>query len=135
MKLHSLIAPWLIATALVGPARAHGASDVSEASALSMLPVAAVSATAGVVLLSGGMLLTVGAVHASGQGAVWVLERSSDGARFSVEVARGASVAVGSAVVVTALASGYVLSSAGRALCIVPNAAGRRLLHDERVWR
>lgn len=116
-----------------GPAAARGA-DPSEASALSLLPVALVVAVpAG--LLSGGAMLTVRSVEAAADGSVWVLERASDGARLSVKLAGGASVAVGAAVEVTALSTGWVLSTAGRVLCVVPNAVGQALLHHERVSR
>ena len=44
------------------------------------------SVAAPVMILSGGVMLTVVAVEASAEGTVWVLERASDGARFSVTV-------------------------------------------------
>ena len=120
------------------PAMAHGPSGGSELSALSMLPVA-VSVAAPVALLSAGAALTVVAVEASATGTVWVLERASDGVRGSVllsaDVAHGASVLVGSAVLVTALSAGWVLSAAGKAIAFVPNELGRALLHNERVTR
>jgi hypothetical protein len=85
----------------------------------------------------GGVVLTVVAVSASVEGTVYVFERASDGARVSVEVAsRGAgaaSLAVGTAVNVAVIASGVVLSVAGEVIAFVPNAAGRALLHNERL--
>ena len=79
---------------------------LSEASALSALPIA-VSVAAPVIVLSAGALLTLVAVEASAVGSVWVLERASDGARDSVrpgsEAARALSVAAGTVVVVTAV--------------------------------
>lgn len=120
------------------PAMAHGPSGGSELSALSMLPVA-VSVAAPVAVLSAGAALTVVAVEASATGTVWVLERASDGVRGSVllgaDVARGASVLVGSAVLVTVVSAGWVLSAAGKAIAFVPNELGRALLHNERVTR
>jgi hypothetical protein len=117
-------------------ARAH--SEVSEASALSMLPVA-VSVAAPAMLLSGGVLLTVVSVQASAVGTVWVLERASDGARmtltFSGNAIAGAALSVVTAVAVTAIASGWVLSAAGQAIAFVPNEIGRSLLHNERITR
>jgi len=56
--------------AAAGSARAHGTA--SEASALSMLPVA-VSVAAPVALLSVGAVLTVVAVEAAATGTGWVL--------------------------------------------------------------
>jgi hypothetical protein len=121
MKLRQVVSSALlvahIATpALSVPASAHPQPGLSEASALSALPVA-VSIAAPVMVLSTGVALTVVAVEVSAAGTVWVLERASDGARivvrFAGRVAEGASVAVGTAVVVTVLSAGVVLSAAG----------------------
>lgn len=111
---------------------AHAQS--TEASALYLLPVA-VSVTAPVALLSAGMTLSVVAVEASARGTVWVLERASDGARVSVEFGGKASAALGMAVAVTAIGSGYILSAAGEAIAFVPNAIGTALLHNEQITR
>lgn len=109
-------------------------AQASEASALSMLPIAMVSA-APASLVSAGATLTVVAVEASVDGAVWILERASDGARATLKVAGKASVAVGTSVAVTAMATGYVLSAAGQAIACIPNAVGASLLYNERVTR
>ena len=128
----------LAALVVVTPVRAQQVAAGSELSALSMLPVA-VSVTAPAVLLSGTAALTVVAVEAGATGSVWVLQRASDGATLSLQVsgelAQGAVVAAGTTVAVTAVAAGWVLSAAGRVLCLVPNAEGRRLTHHERVTR
>lgn len=125
-----------LSAALMSSARAH--AEVSQASALSMLPVA-MSVAAPSMLLAGGAMLTIVSVQASATGTVWVLERASDGARatlhFSGHVAQGAALSVGGAVVVTALASGVVLSAAGNAIAFIPNEMGRALLHNERITR
>ncbi|RYZ11492.1 MAG: hypothetical protein EOO24_06215 [Comamonadaceae bacterium] len=129
-----------------GPVRAQSELSVG----LSMLPVASVvgaasvaGAAAGAVaalpaaLSVGGAVLTVKAVQASANGTVYLLERASDGAAASVEVSaragRQLSVAVGSAVLVGAISTGMILSVAGEAICFLPNAAGRALLHNERL--
>jgi len=108
-----------------------------EASMLSTLPVAV--SVAAPVVLSAGAVLTVVAVEASATGAVWVLERASDGARstlrLSAQTAGGLSVVVGTAVLVTVLSTGWVLSAAGTAIAFIPNEIGRALLHNERVTR
>jgi hypothetical protein len=126
----------LLAGTAAAPARAHG--GLSEASALSMLPLA-VSVAAPALLLSAGVGLTVVAVEASAQGTVWVLERASDGARASVTVSGavvgGASLLVGAAVTVTAVSAGWVLSTAGQVIAFVPNELGKALLHNERITR
>ena len=79
------------------------------------------------------------AVEATSAGTVWVLERASDGARASVKLsaqaAGGASVLAGTAVLVTAMSTGWVLSAAGRAIAFIPNELGAALLHNERVTR
>jgi hypothetical protein len=124
-----LAAALAVSFAAAAPARAHGAS---EASVLSALPVA-VSVAAPVAVLSAGAVLTVVAVEASAAGTVWVLERASDGARASVRLAGAASAGVGTALVVTALSTGWLLSAAGQAICFVPNAIGAALLYHERV--
>ena len=119
-------------------ATANAQSAVSEASALSALPIA-VSVAAPAMVLSAGALLTVVAVEASASGAVWVLERASGGARstlrLSAQAVGGLSVAAGTVVVVTALGSGWVLSTASEAIAFIPNEIGAALLYNERVTR
>ena len=70
------------------------------------------------------------------RGTVYLLERASDGARASVEVAgRGAAgaVAAGTLVTVSVIGTGVILSAAGEAIAFIPNALGQALLHNERV--
>ena len=127
-------------------ARAHS----EESLALSLLPVASVvgvasvgAATASTVialpaaLSVAGAVLTVKAVEVSANGTVYVLERASDGARASVKVlgraANGVALSTGTAVTVSVIGSGVVLSVAGDVLAYVPNALGRALLHNERL--
>jgi len=107
-------------------------SQASEVSALSAVPIAVLSA-APVAIVSSGANLTVRAVEASVGGTTWVLERASDGARASVRLAGGASVAVGTSVVATAVTAGTVLSVAGQVIAFIPNEVGAALLHNERV--
>lgn len=122
-------------------------SEASAISAVSALPVASViigaSAVAGavvalpVVLSTTGAVLIVKTVESTARGTVYVLERASDGARASVELAgravAGASMVAGASVLVTVVGSGVVLSAAGEALAFIPNALGRALLYNERV--
>lgn len=138
MKLTRLTLALLLSASLAAPgARAHP-PNASDASALSMLPVA-VSVAAPVMLLSAGATLTVLAVEASAEGTVCILERASDGAQASVTLsAQGAgalSVGVGTVVTVTAFSAGWVLSAAGRAIVYIPNEIGAALLYNERVTR
>ena len=139
MKSHSLrrLAAALALTAgLASTAQAH--ASPSDASALSMLPIA-VSVAAPVTLLAAGGVLTVVSVQASAVGTVWVLERASDGARASIELAgqagHGLSVAAGTAVTVTAISTGWVLSSASEAIAFIPHQIGAALLYNERITR
>jgi hypothetical protein len=128
----------LAALLAVNLATANAQSEASALSALSALPIA-VSVAAPVMILSAGVTLTVVAVEASAIGAVWVLERASDGARatmrLSAQAAGGLSVAAGTVVVVTAVSTGWVLSTASRAIAFVPNEIGAALLYNERVTR
>ena len=136
--LTALLVGALLATAAQPSpaARERPARGTSELSAISMVPVA-LSVAAPVGLLSGGSALTVVAVEAASDGTVWVLERASDGSRASVRFAEAAattaSVALATTVVVAAVSTGWILSAGGRALCFIPNEAGRALLHHERV--
>ncbi len=125
------------AVVLAGPAQAHR-DAASEASALSMLPIA-VSVAAPVGLALSGAGFVVVAVSAVAEGTVWVLERASDGARLSVTLSAasvgGASLAVGATVQFIACSTGWVLSAAGKAIAFIPNEIGKALLYNERVTR
>ena len=133
------LAAALASLAMLAPlGNVQAQSAVSEASALSALPIA-VSVVAPVMIVSGGAVLTVVAVEASAEGAVWVLQRASDGARASVRLsaraAGGVSVAAGTVVTVAAISTGWVLSAAGQAIAFIPNQVGAALLYNERVTR
>jgi hypothetical protein len=133
-----LVAGVLGAVLAAGAPAARAHTDPSDASALSLLPVA-VSVVAPSVLLVGGAVLTVVAVEAAATGTVLLLESASDGARatlhLSGHVAQGAVLSIGGAVLVTAVASGWVLSVAGQAIAFIPNEIGRALLYNERITR
>ncbi len=139
-RLKTWLASACACLALVGalPSGHAHPNQASEASALSMLPVA-VSVTAPALLVSGTVALSVVAIQATADGMVWVLERASDGARISVKWASSsvgmASVAVGTVVTVTAVSAGWLLSTAGEVIALVPNTLGRALLHHEEVLR
>jgi hypothetical protein len=122
--------------ALAGQARAQ--SSISEMSALSALPIA-ISVAAPVAILSTGAALTVVSVEATANGAIWIIERASDGTRASVNLVgrglAGASVAAGTVIIATTLSTGCVLSAAGEAIAFIPNEIGRALLYNERITR
>jgi hypothetical protein len=136
MKRLFVISALSLSLACGGAAQAH--NGASDASALSLLPVA-ISVAAPVALLSAGAVFTVVAVQAASEGTVWVLERASDGARMSLtlsgQVVGGVSVIAGTAVVATAFSAGWVLSAAGKAIAFIPNEVGRALMYNERVTR
>lgn len=117
---------------------AHAQSTLSDASAVSMLPIA-VSVAAPVMILSAGAALTVVSVEATAGGTLWVLERASDGARASIRLVgrgiAGASVAAGTAVAVTVISTGWVLSAASEVIAFIPNELGAALLYNERITR
>jgi len=129
----------LLSAALLtaGTARAHREA-ASEASVLSGLSVV-VSVVAPAGLIVSGAAFTVVAVTAVAEGTLWVLERASDGARFSLTLSAAsvgaASLAVGTAVTVVACSTGWVLSAAGKAIAFIPNELGKALLYNERVTR
>lgn len=144
-SLRGMLMACCVSLAMLGaapPLMAHP-NQASEASALSTLPVA-VSVTAPAMLVSGTAALSVVAIQATADGVVWVLERASDGARISVKwaglsvgmasVVVGA-VVVGAVVTVTAVSAGWLLSTAGEVIALVPNTLGRALLHHEEVLR
>ena len=133
----ALQAAVLVAVLAASSARAHHPEQaLSAASTLSALPVA-MSVVAPVALLSGGVVLTVASVQVAANATEWVLVRASDGARvvlrWSGQAAGLASVAVGTAVTVTALSAGHLLSVAGEAVAFIPNELGKALLYNERV--
>lgn len=127
-----------LALAAAGKASAHsGAPEASAASSLSLSLPVAVLVAAPVAFLFAGAVLTVTAIEASTVGAVWIVRRASDGVgaslRVSGELAASAAIGVGTAISVTVVAAGWLLSVAGEVLCIVPNALGEALLYNERV--
>jgi hypothetical protein len=129
----------------------HAQTGASEASALSVVVPIAVVASAGagasaaavgvvalpVALSVAGATLVVKSVEVSAIGVICVLERASDGARVSLEIAgRSAAtlgVSVGTTVSITMTASGAIITAAGEAIAFVPNALGRALTHHERL--
>lgn len=123
----------LLNAAITMPARAQENAS-SELSAVSMMPVA-ISVAAPVLLVAGASSFVVVAVETVGAGTSWVLERASDGARTGVQFAGAASAAVGTAVSVTVVATGWILSAAGTAIAFIPNEVGRALMHNERISR
>ena len=136
LAVHGCITVFLLAGAIES-AGAHTRGP-SDASAVSRLPIA-VSLALPSLALSGVTTLAIVAVETSARGTVWVLERASDGARFSVTLSTqalgGLSVVAGTAVTVSAFSAGWVLSAAGQAIAYIPNEVGAALLYNEQVTR
>lgn len=145
MRRRLVAAALALATSLAVPAQAQ--TEASALSAASALPLASVVVGAGaaagaslaapVMLSAAGAGLVVKAVEVGALSTTYVLERASDGARVSIEVARqgasNASVAAGTAVQASVIGTGIILSAGGQAIAFLPNALGRALLHNERL--
>jgi hypothetical protein len=62
-----------------------------------------------------------------------------DGARatltLSGQAIEGASVAVGTAIGVVAISTGWILVNASQAIAFIPNEIGAALLYNERITR
>lgn len=112
-----------IASVVVGTAASVGASATAVA-----LPVA---------LSVEGARLIVKGVQASAKGTVWLLESASDGAVASIELSAGAvgasAASVGTAILVSVVGTGVLLSAAGEVIAFIPNEIGKALLYNERL--
>ena len=111
---------------------------VSHASAGASLGAAASTTVAiPAALAISGAVLIVKTIEVSARGTFFVLERASDGAAVSLQLsgklAESVVIGIGTAVVVTVISTGAVLSAAGQAFTFFPNATGRTLLHNERI--
>lgn len=103
-------------------------------SAASAIPVV-VAVTAPAVLASGAAQLTLVSVEVGAEGSLWLLERASDGARLGLTLSGAVSASAGTVIEVSASSAGWILSTAGEVVAIVPNELGRALLHHERLSR
>ncbi len=123
------------ALTLATSADAQSSRELSEAS---LVPVA-ISVALPVVLIAGVGSIVVTGVEASAEGTVWVVENVADGVKGSICFAGGAvgaaAIAVGTVVVVSAVATGMILSAAGHVIAFIPNELGRTLSYNQRVSR
>jgi hypothetical protein len=121
------------------PTQAQNASNASAASsaALSYATASVVGGTAST--LAAGASLTLVAIEKAGEAVIWVLKDISTGAtvsiRASAQVAGATSMAVGTAIAVTASAAGYALYSAGRMIAFVPSEIGRSMVYHAPLKR
>ncbi len=141
-----LLPALLLATSLASTASAQApkSSDYMAWSLPTLVSSAAVVDASGMplhltpqALLATSTVLTVMSIHEEGDGFSWLLERPTDGARFSVRVsgrlAEGLAIAPMGVVFLTAVSTGAVLSAGERVVGFIPNDAGRALLHHERA--
>lgn len=112
--------------------QSDGASRQSQASLAASVevPVAVTHA------LSHGAAAVVSGVAAVGGSVAVTVSLAAAGASFvvylSAEAIRRLGIAVGTAVSVTVVATGWVLSAAGEALCFIANEAVRPHIHSHR---
>ena len=116
--------------------QSDGASRMSQASleASIEVPVAVIHAlghgasavVTGVAVIAGSVAVTV-SVAAAG-----VVAGASFVVSLSVEAIRRLGIAVGTAISVTVVATGWILSAAGEALCFIANDAARPHIHSHR---
>lgn len=126
----------LALSAAIVPARAATQSDASrqsEASLAASVEVPVVMAEA----LSAGGAFSVTAIEASGGVVALTISAVAVGTSavvgISAEAAKALGIAIGTAVVVTAVSTGWILSVAGESLCFVANALARPHLHSRRL--
>lgn len=124
----------LLTTLSATPVRAHRGGPSEASVALSALPVLTLVG-APLVLSAGTGLLLVKAVELTAEGSVWVLERSADGARLVLQAAHSSVLAVGTALTLVAVESGWLLVDGSRALAVLPDAAHAHLFHHQPVSR
>jgi hypothetical protein len=127
-----------IAASLSAHPVAHAGGSASQVSEASLVPVA-ISAAIPVVLIAGAGSVVVTGVQASAEGTVWLVENIADGVKGSICFAGTAAgmsaIAAGTVVVVTVVASGMLLSTAGRVIAFIPNETARSLSYNQRVSR
>jgi hypothetical protein len=132
--LTSLATVLALATSL----HAQAQSSSSELSEASLVPIA-ISVALPIVLVAGVGSIVVTGVEASAEGTAWIVENVADGVKGSIcfagRVVGAAAIAVGTVIVVTVVATGMVLSTAGHVIAFIPNEIGRTLSYNQRVSR
>lgn len=112
--------------------QSDGASRQSQASLAASVeaPIAVTHA------LSHGAAAVVSGVAAVGGSVAVTVSMTAVGASFvvylSAEAIRRLGIAVGTAISVTVVATGWILSAAGEALCFIANDAARPHIHSHR---
>jgi hypothetical protein len=117
---------------------AFGQSEASHASSASLHASVQVPAAA-LDLLAAGAGFSVAALRPVGASVELVLVASADGVSFTVQLTadavRAAGVAVGTAVGVTAINAGYLLSAGATVIAFVPSTAVAEMIHRRELRR
>jgi hypothetical protein len=126
----------LLATACAPAFATIQSNEASRQSEASLAASIEVPAAVGVALSEGGKFV-VTSVVAGGESVAVTISAVGVGASFVVylaaETVRAAAIVAGTTVSVVALASGWVLSAGGEALCFIANDAARMHIHSRRV--
>jgi hypothetical protein len=131
------IALALAISMMLAPQFASAQSQTNSSHGSSTLSAGSAQVVAGSLeTISGSAEFIVAAIEAIGDSAVVTLTRLSEAGgesvKLSVELAGGASLAVGKVIQAVATSTGYALMSAGQILAFVPNEVGRSLLYHKR---
>ncbi len=120
-----------------GPAFAATQSDAASRQSDASLAASVEVPVAMAGALSAGAEFSITAIEASGGAVALTVSAVGAGAStvivVSAEIARALGIAVGTAVVATAVSTGWILSVAGESLCFVANALARPHLHSRRL--
>ncbi len=85
----------------------------------------------------GGAFLVVGVVEGASEVVTLTIKAVATGStvlvKVSTQAVKGASIVVGSSLVVVAESTGYALMASGQLLAFIPNAVGQLLLHQSMV--
>lgn len=127
----------MAAAVLMAGGDATAQSELPSAiSALSVAP-SVVAVELSLAAVDGSATLVVTGVQASGTLVVVALECVATGASVTLEIAgelaAGLSLAVGTLVVATASAGGWLLSEGGEPIAFVPNEGARVLIHHREL--
>lgn len=135
-KSRNLALSLLLATASL-PAWATLQSDAASRQSESSMAASIEVPVAVTHALSEGAAFVVTAVDASAAGVVVTVSATTVAASFvvhlSLEAAEAIGIVVGTAVSVTAVAIGWLLSAAGEVLCFIANDDVRHHIHSRRI--
>jgi len=142
MRKTALVVAITLSLTAVAPrtAQAHDPiRDSVAASGSAALALSVGAASLPVLAVAGIASLSVASIVVVGTAVEVVLMASATGARavvtVSAETIRQLGLAVGQVVDVTTTEAGYLLSTSGRLICYVPNAAGEGLVRSARITR